>query len=88
MSISKITSNSIAPNISLTGEITVDAINASGTEANKIPTGTTAQRPENPSQGMIRFNTETNSVEEYSGTEWVSKATTGKAIAMSIVFGG
>lgn len=35
-----------------------------------LPTGTTAQRPASPVAGMIRFNTDTGSVESYNGTIW------------------
>ena len=37
-----------------------------------IPSGNTAQRPQSPILGMIRFNTETANVEGYMGTEWVN----------------
>ena len=40
-----------------------------------IPAGNTAQRPQSPILGMIRFNTETANVEGYTGTEWVNIAT-------------
>lgn len=40
-----------------------------------IPSGTTAERPQTPTDGMIRFNTETNEVEAFDGTEWVSLQT-------------
>ncbi len=40
-----------------------------------IPSGTTAERPQTPTAGMIRFNTETNEVEAFDGTEWVSLQT-------------
>lgn len=36
-----------------------------------LPTGNSAQRPGSPVQGMMRFNTETGSIEVYSGTEWI-----------------
>ena len=36
-----------------------------------LPKGTTAQRPGTPEQGMIRFNTDYNWVEWYTGTKWV-----------------
>lgn len=38
----------------------------------KIPSGTTAQRPGSPSAGMIRFNTDLNSIEHYTGSYWIS----------------
>ena len=34
------------------------------------PSGTEAQRPQNPSEGMIRFNTDSGSLEYYRGTHW------------------
>jgi hypothetical protein len=36
---------------------------------------------------MVRFNTDTDQQEEYNGTAWISAVTTGKAIAMALVFG-
>ena len=35
------------------------------------PSGTTAQRPSNPGEGMIRFNTDSGHLEYYSGELWV-----------------
>lgn len=42
-----------------------------GSGAIDIPVGTTAQRPQ-PSEGMIRFNTDRSSFEGYNGTAWTS----------------
>ena len=36
----------------------------------ETPKGTTAQRPENVSPGMIRFNTDSGHLEYYNGGEW------------------
>ena len=36
----------------------------------EAPKGTTAQRPENVSPGMIRFNTDSGHLEYYNGVEW------------------
>ena len=36
----------------------------------ETPKGTTAQRPENVSPGMIRFNTDSAHLEYYNGVEW------------------
>jgi hypothetical protein len=41
-------------------------------DAITLPSGNTAQRPQSPVVGMIRFNTETEKVEGYEGTEWVN----------------
>jgi hypothetical protein len=49
---------------------------------------TTATRPASPLTGQMGYNTTLNSPEYYDGSSWQSITTTGKAIAMSIVFGG
>jgi hypothetical protein len=38
----------------------------------QIPAGNTLQRPSNSQQGMIRFNSETNSLEGYTGSIWTN----------------
>jgi hypothetical protein len=43
----------------------------SSTGAANIPSGTTAQRPSSPSNGMIRYNTTTNSLENYTSQGWL-----------------
>ena len=40
------------------------------TGAIDIPVGTTGQRPASPTSGNIRYNTTTNSLELYNGSEW------------------
>jgi len=35
------------------------------------PSGSTAQRPQDPGEGMIRFNTDSGHLEYYTGTHWV-----------------
>ena len=42
------------------------------TGAFDMPVGTTAQRPSNPSSGFTRMNTDTNTMEMYNGTQWVT----------------
>ena len=39
------------------------------------PSGSTAQRPQNPGEGMIRFNTDSGHLEYYSGELWVDVIT-------------
>src|ERR1043165_4936241 len=46
------------------------------TDAVKMPSGTTAQRPSSPLAGTTRFNTDNSSLEYYDGTQWVSANTT------------
>jgi hypothetical protein len=44
---------------------------ASGTGANVMPVGTTAQRPDSPVIGMVRFNTTIGSLENFTNEGWV-----------------
>ena len=44
---------------------------STGTGADQMPVGTTAQRPATPTAGMTRFNTTLGIAEYYTGTEWV-----------------
>ncbi len=46
-------------------------LDVNSTSAMIVPTGTTAQRPAAPVQGMVRYNTTNQTLEEYSGTQWV-----------------
>lgn len=48
---------------------------------------TTATRPASPITGQIGYNTDLGNLEYYSGTSWQSITTTGKSIAMSMIFG-
>ena len=41
------------------------------TSAMIVPTGTTAQRPAAPVQGMVRYNNTTNNAETYTGSQWI-----------------
>lgn len=66
----KIIQNSSAT-IDDSGNITSPSTIATGTSANKVPVGTTAQRPASPSAGQIRFNSTTGQYEGYNGVGWV-----------------
>ena len=59
----------------------------SGTNGITNATWTTATRPSAPSAGQIGYNTDTSSMEFYNGTAWQSPASTGKTIAMAMIFG-
>ena len=54
--------------------VSADHFSASGTGANLIPSGTTAERPVSPTAGMIRFNETTGEPEWYSSVvgDWVN----------------
>jgi hypothetical protein len=60
-----------------------------GTDAFRLPAGTTGQRPGSPVAGMLRYNTTIALHEQYVGGAWekIDTKTTGKSIAMAIVFG-
>jgi hypothetical protein len=46
----------------------------SNTDAIDVPSGTTAQRPSSPSNGMIRYNTTLNLLESYANGSWTNVA--------------
>jgi len=41
-----------------------------------LPSGTTAQRPSSPNSGDMRYNTESNFIEWYDGSVWITKEIT------------
>ena len=60
-----------------------------GTDAFRLPAGTTAQRPSSPVAGMIRYNTDIALHEQYVSGAWekIDTKTTGKSIALAMIFG-
>ena len=80
MPISKIKSGGINDDAITNAKMADDAVNSaeiadnvelSGTEAARMPVGTTAQRA-NPQTGDLRFNSTTSLMEYYDGTQWKS----------------
>ena len=58
-------------NVAAGGTLTAGGlVTFNATSAVKIPAGTTAERPATPVQGQLRYNTELDTAEVYSGTEW------------------
>ena len=49
----------------------------SGSSGVVIPTGSSAQRPDSPNFGMIRYNTDSGLVEFFNGSIWSSLSTGG-----------
>ena len=47
------------------------------------PSGSTAQRPQNPGEGMIRFNTDSGHLEYYSGELWVDVIVNNNEVGVS-----
>ena len=71
----KVTTNVIS-SVSANSDITLTPQGTGGviidsTHAFKIPVGTDAQRPVSPSNGMIRYNTDRNRYEGYTGSYWI-----------------
>jgi hypothetical protein len=62
-----ITSVGTLTGLTVSGDVTMNA-----TSAVKVPVGTTAQRPASPVNGMLRFNTTLNYMEEYRSNQWVA----------------
>jgi len=50
-------------------------ITTTSVNSDKLPAGTTAERPASPLTGMMRFNTSFNEVEFYNGTLWINPNT-------------
>ena len=51
---------------------TAQNVTCSSTGALSVPSGTTAQRPASPTNGMLRYNTTTSQLEVYFGSFWKS----------------
>ena len=47
------------------------------------PSGSTAQRPQNPGEGMIRFNTDSGHLEYYAGTHWADVITNNNELGIT-----
>jgi hypothetical protein len=56
------------------GNVTISDgdLTMSGTGAVKVPSGTTAQRPSSPVNGMVRYNTDNSNMEGYIDGDWQS----------------
>jgi hypothetical protein len=75
--------------ISVTPTTVSDQTNSS-TGYFDLPAGTTAERPDSPATGMIRYNTTESQYEVYKSSGWVIMSTTGYPYSASylIVAGG
>jgi len=69
----------------MSNAVNLSALGSNGGTA--ISTWTTAGRPASPITGQIGWNSTLSSMEVYNGSAWQTVATTGKAIAMSMIFG-
>jgi hypothetical protein len=63
----KIADDAITPaKVDETGSFTIAELTISGTSALQVPTGTEAQRPSSPTNGLLRFNTTAGKLEIYN----------------------
>lgn len=85
----KIIKNSAAT-IDDSGNLTALSHISSGTGADKIPSGTTAQRPASPQVGHIRYNTTESKYEVYTTGGWQYLSTTAYPILIEylVIAGG
>jgi hypothetical protein len=72
-----VTNTTISSNGSITltpGINNIVAVNS--TSALQVPVGTSANRPSSPQAGYVRFNLNSNTMEVYNGTAWISAQAT------------
>lgn len=63
----KIADSAVTPSkVDGAGSYTIAELTISGTSALQLPTGTEAQRPGSPTNGLIRFNTTAGKLEVYN----------------------
>jgi hypothetical protein len=77
--------------LTVSDSVSADHFAASGTGANLIPSGTTAERPVSPTAGMIRFNETTGEPEWYSSamSDWVNfRSAPAITISYLVIAGG
>jgi hypothetical protein len=61
----------IAPGQGTVTNTALDVYGSSGTGAENLPSGTTAQRPGTPVAGATRYNSTIGAVEYYNGSSWI-----------------
>ena len=79
----------IAPGQGTVGATALDVYGSSGTGAENLPSGTTAQRPSSPVAGANRFNSTLGFAEFYTGTQWASYGNlSASSVSYLVVAGG
>jgi len=61
-------------NVGLRTNSPLYSLHINATDAMRVPTGTTAERPASLQQGLLRFNTSETVLEYYDGSDWQSTA--------------
>ena len=61
-------------NVGLRTNSPLYSLHINATDAMRVPTGTTAERPGSLQQGLLRFNTSTQVLEFYDGSDWQDAA--------------
>lgn len=87
----KVYNANIGGTASASGDISADTFTSTGTGANIMPSGTTAERPVTPTAGMFRFNETTGEPEWYSSAVglWIPfRSAPELAIEYLVVAGG
>lgn len=72
--INNTTISSLTGDLHLAGLTANNRIVADNTSSFTLPKGDTASRPGSPISGDLRYNTETNSLEYYTGTAWLGSS--------------
>ena len=79
----------IAPGQGTVGATALDVYGSSGTGAENLPSGTTAQRPSSPVAGANRFNSTLGFAEYWTGSQWATYgAISATSVSYLVVAGG
>ena len=78
----------IAPGQGTVTNVALDVYGSSGTGAENLPSGTTAQRPSSPVAGANRFNSTLGLAEYYTGTQWAPYGNLSASSVSYLIVGG
>ena len=79
----------IAPGQGTVTNVALDVYGSSGTGAENLPSGTTAQRPSSPVAGANRFNSTLGFAEYWTGSQWATYGTiSASSVSYLVVAGG
>ena len=82
----------IAPGQGTVTNVALDVYGSSGTGAENLPSGTTAQRPSSPVAGATRYNSTIGAIEVYNGSQFQTlpstNASTNYSVEYLLVAGG
>jgi len=81
-------SSTVTIGAAVTGTFTSVSLMVNTTDAILMPSGTTAQRPANPINGMFRYNSTSSLIEAYMAGSWITIASANYSANYLIVGGG